>query len=347
MPKCYHCGEEYEVLYQCSKCKQHYCQFHKDPIDHECNIVRESLNFQSSSNQFNNQTGMLQDEIITDYSNSTQYHQDQSPAPQSNYSNSTQTREYTNGSFTWYRRESNIPENAFDPDSGIEFKGILLPYKSELLHLSIGSVLIYLIGLIGFYNPQTQQQLNSLGYGWIIFMVAGFYMTAFLFHEFGHRQVALHFGLQTKFRLLKFGMIITLFGLAMGIISLLTQSPALPALALPGAVVVLGLDNVDRKTGLCKAAGPTINLIYGTILFIVSFIIPIFPVNLFIGISASLNFMLGLFNLIPVGILDGENILKWNKKVYFFLVISMLILIIINYIFIYSPPEFNPYYSIL
>lgn len=347
MPKCYHCGEEYDTVYQCEDCKQNYCHLHKKPIDHECNIVQESLKLQNTANQYNLEPSQEREQSNMDYSHTTSYPQNQNPQFQSSYSSSADSRGTTDGSFTWYRKETNVPENAFDPDSGVEFKGILLPYKSEFLHLVIGSVLIYIVGLIGFYNPQTQQQLDSLGYGWITFMVAGFYMTAFLFHEFGHRQVAIHFGLQTKFRLLKFGMLITIFGLVMGIISLVSQSAALPALALPGAVVVLGLDKVDRKTGLCKAAGPTINLIYGTILFIISFIIPIFPVNLFIGISASLNFMLGLFNLIPIGILDGQNIFKWNKGVYFFLVLSMLILIIVNYICIYSPPELNPYYNIL
>jgi Zn-dependent protease len=347
MSKCYHCGEEYDQLFQCEKCKQKYCHLHKDPIDHECNLVLESQHLQETSNQYGYQPAGVQEQSALNYNLAPQNLQDQSPYTRETYIDNGERRGTTDGSFTWYRRETNIPENAFDPDSGIEFKGILLPYKSEFLHLLIGAILIFLIGLLGFYNPDNQEILNAMGYGWVIFMVAGFYTTAFLFHEFGHRQVAIHFGLQTKFRLLKFGMIITLFGLAMGVISLLTQSPSLPALALPGAVVVLGLDKVDRTTGLCKAAGPTINLIYGTILFMASFLVPIYPINLFIGISASLNFMLGLFNLIPVGILDGENIFKWNKKVYFFLVISMLVLIVINYICIYAPSNVNPYYNVL
>ncbi|MFO7797025.1 MAG: hypothetical protein ACQERB_12560 [Promethearchaeati archaeon] len=344
MPRCYHCGERFDDLYKCDKCNQYYCYLHKDPINHECNIVKESLELQYSSNEPSHDYLRSYNQSSTNYAENISSTHQQQPNYQSSYSESSEIRGSTDSTFTWYRRESNIPDNAFSPNSGIEFKGILLPYKSEFLHLLIGSVLIYIIGLIGFYNPQNQQLLNDLGFGWIIFMVAGFYTTAFLFHEFGHRQVAIHFGLQTKFRLLKFGMIITAFGLLMGLISISSGVQGLPGLALPGAVVVLGLDKIDKKTGLCKAAGPTVNLIYGSILFAVSFLIPIFPINLFIGMSASINFMLGLFNLIPIGILDGENIFKWNKKVYFFLVSSMLILIIINYICIYLPSASNPYY---
>jgi len=45
MPRCYHCGTEVSELFHCTKCGQSYCSIHKDPIDHECNIVIESLNF--------------------------------------------------------------------------------------------------------------------------------------------------------------------------------------------------------------------------------------------------------------------------------------------------------------
>ncbi|MBY9006188.1 MAG: hypothetical protein KGD63_05475 [Candidatus Lokiarchaeota archaeon] len=333
MSNCYHCGNEFENLHYCNNCGQYYCYLHKEPLDHECNIVKETLGM--INNQFSSSNNP-----ISDVSSPHRYPQ-QTSMPSNEIENSSEAR--SDGNFTWYRRESNIPENAFDSDSGIEFKGILLPYQSEFMHLLIGCVLIYIIGLINFYQPEQQAQLSAKGIGWIVFMLAGFYTTAFLFHELGHRQVAVHFGLQTKFRLLKFGMIITVFGLIMGISSLATNSQALPSIALPGAVVVLGLDKIDRKTGLCKSAGPLVNLVYGSILLILSFFISNYPINFFIGQAASLNFMLGLFNLIPIGILDGENIFKWNKKVYFSLVISMVFLITINYICIYLPPEINPY----
>jgi len=106
-------------------------------------------------------------------------------------------------------------------------------------------------------------------------------------------------------------------------------------MALPGAVVVLGLDKISRKTGLCKAAGPLVNLIYGSILLLISYMLPSVlypPLNYFIGYGAQFNFMLGLFNMIPVGILDGQNIWKWNKKVYISLIIPLAVLLAITMI---------------
>ena len=329
MVKCYHCGDTVSEneMFHCSECGQDYCVLHKDPINHECNIVKESLRIQQIQSLPPSYAGV-----------STNQYESQ---PSISGTTSSEVRGTTDGTFTWYHQERHIPEDAFDPDSGLEFKGILFPHKSEFLHFLIGASLIFIIGFIGFYNPL----LVSLNLTWAIFMLAGFYTTAFLFHEFGHRQVAKHFGLQTKFRLLTFGMLLTVVGLLTGISTLILGTTALPTLALPGAVVVLGLDKIDRKTGLCKVAGPLVNLVYGIILLFVSFMIPrnLYPLNLFIGVAASLNFMLGLFNMIPIGILDGQNIFKWNKGVYVIVFISLLILLIITFTQIYAPVQTSLY----
>ncbi len=328
MANCAHCGQE--IIgdpFHCSECGYNYCTIHKDAINHDCNIIKESLRMQQTPT------------VIQSYNQVTE----PSPTPQEQTYQQSSTsgvvRGTTDGTYTWYRQESQVPVNAFDPDSGINFKGILLPHKSEIFHFIIGVSLIYIIGIITF----TPMLINVTGYHWAIFMLAGFYATAFLFHELGHRQVAIHFNLQTKFRLLTFGMILTVVGVVMNIYSLISGGISFPSLALPGAVVVLGLSKIDRTTGLCKAAGPTINLVYGIILFVISFIIPIYPLNMLIGLAANLNFMLGTFNMVPIGILDGQNIWKWSKKIYIALAGSLLILLIISYMLIYAPVSSNPY----
>lgn len=328
MANCAHCGNEIiGEVFHCNDCGFNYCSNHKAPINHECNIVRESLSLQQPPLATQTYSQMPQPSEIS---------QEQT------YPQSITTgvvRGTTDGTYTWYRQESQVPVDAFDPDSGINFKGILLPHKSELFHFITGVTLIFIIGLLTFYPG-----LVNTGYEWAIFMLAGFYATAFLFHELGHRQVAIHFNLQTKFRLLTFGMILTVFGVVVNIYSLFSGGSSFPSLALPGAVVVLGLSKIDRTTGLCKAAGPTINLVYGVILFIISFIIPTYPLNMLIGLAANLNFMLGSFNMIPIGILDGQNIWKWNKKVYIALGGSLITLLIITYMLIYAPIGSNPYF---
>ena len=320
MPVCYHCGINTPETFHCSKCGQDYCSFHKEPLDHECNLVIESLN----------------SPISMEFNPNIVHHTE---LPTTNLTGiapvQTVVRGTSDGTYTWYRQEKSIPQDAFNSSSGIKFKGIMLAHKSELLHFIIGSSLIFILGLISFYNPT----YIVLGFGWGFFLLAGFYTTAFLFHELGHRQVAKHFKLQTKFRLLTFGMYLTIISIIFGLMTLFNLSPPFPTLALPGAVVVLGLEKVSRKTGLCKAAGPSINLIYGAILILTSFIIPnsLFPLNYFLCIAANLNFMLGAFNMLPFGILDGQNIWKWNKRVYLSLMGSLAILLTITLIILYTP----------
>jgi len=328
MANCAHCGEEIiGESFHCNECGYYYCLRHKDPVNHDCNIVRESLRLQQTPQATQTYNQMPQP---TPISQEYTYQQPITPGV---------VRGTTDGTYTWYRQESQVPVDAFDPDSGIKFKGILLPHKSELLHFVIGVSLIFIIGIVTFYP----NLINYPSYQWAIFMLAGFYATAFLFHELGHRQVAVHFNLQTKFRLLTFGMLLTVIGVVFNIYSLTSGGTSFPSLALPGAVVVLGLSKIDRTTGLCKAAGPTINLVYGVILFIISFLIPIYPLNQLIGVAAYLNFMLGTFNMIPIGILDGQNIWKWNKKVYVALCGPLLVLLIITIILVYGPIGINPY----
>ncbi|MHA1803732.1 MAG: hypothetical protein ACTSU4_04280 [Promethearchaeota archaeon] len=330
MPKCDHCGNEVEETYFCSQCGFHYCFLHVKPEDHECSIIKsQGLTIQETFSPVEPQQWNQEMDTI-------QHH------PPMDDTSQRVKRGTTDGSYTWYREEVYIPENAFDPASGIKFKGILLSHKSEGLHFLIGAILIFSIGILGFYN----QTLIDFGLGWMIFLLAGFYTTAFLFHELGHRQVARHYGFQTKFRLLTYGIFITLVSLFLGLFSLLYELPTIPTLALPGAVVVLGLDKIDKKTGYCKAAGPSINLVYGIILLVISFILPktLYPLNMFIGYAAALNFSLGSFNMIPVGILDGYNIFKWNKTIYFLLVSSLLILLIITLANIYAPIEISNYF---
>ena len=322
MPKCYRCQEEVFQLFHCDECDQNYCSLHKVPKDNDCNLVKDKSipnPYESTQQIFTTNAQQPQTQP------QTSIHQEQvTPGV---------TRGTTDGSYTWYRPETLIPENAFSPDSGIDFRGILFPYKSEFVHLVIGCSIIYLIGLLSFYNPNFQASLEYFNMGWALFMLAGIYMTAFLFHELGHRQVAKHFKFPTKFRLLTYGMILTTVSFLTATLSIMTTI-SIPSPALPGAVVVLGLEKVSKETGLCKAAGPIVNLVYGVILLIISFLIPrsLYPFNYLICIAAGFNFTLGGFNMIPIGILDGQNILKWSKVVYILLagIIGVFLLIVIT-----------------
>ncbi|MHA1343475.1 MAG: hypothetical protein ACTSQG_05785 [Promethearchaeota archaeon] len=368
MVKCYHCGEEiYGEPFNCSECGQSYCNLHRNPINHDCNIVRESLisqQYQASDNAYSpvspsyiqqNSTYVPIERTVPNIQE--QINRQQAPSFNLQYGTtasgavSSGVRGTTDGSFTWYHQEKFIPENAFEPGSGIEFKGILWSHKSEFTHFLIGATLMYIIGFLLYFpicltfnNIFTElgkyMDVPYTNVIWMAFLAAGLFAGSFILHELGHRQTAKHYELQTKFRLLTFGMMLTFMSLIIGVLALFTNIPPL-AFALPGAVVVLGLEKVDNRTGWCKTMGPLMNLILGITLLIIAISIPniLFPLNFFLLNAALFNCVLGLFNMIPIGILDGQNIFKWSKPIYFFLVGSLSALLFICLSILYAPAE--------
>ena len=123
MVNCAHCGQEIiGEPFHCSECGYNYCTIHKEPINHDCNIIKESLRMQQAPSVVQSYNQVTQPSPIP----YEQTYQPQSP--------SGIIRGTTDGTYTWYRQESQVPVDAFAPDSGIKFKGILLPHKSELFH---------------------------------------------------------------------------------------------------------------------------------------------------------------------------------------------------------------------
>ena len=151
---------------------------------------------------------------------------------------------------------------------------------------------------------------------------------AFVLHEIGHKLVAKHYGCWAEFRAdpegLKFGV-----GLAF-VLGFLFMAP--------GAVMVAG--NVTRKqNGHIAAAGPLVNLglfliglPLGALLLVLSGatgaegnIIENEALNwkvlLLIGIQYWLvaNLILGAFNMIPFGPLDGLKVKAWSPTAFWIL----------------------------
>ena len=315
MPKCYYCGMDHPSVIKCPHCKQEYCTIHSETNQHDCPLtpIQNPFEIPPSSPPIS----------------SPSYSEDLTPTS-SPGNNQSSNNMYTDGSYYWHRKpnQEEVPD-AFDPDSGLKIPGILLPRLSEAAHVVIASILILSLSISGFlfqFKDVPDLGMKILIIGFLSLM----YLVGFLVHEFAHRQTAVHFGLQTKFRLFTMGVLMTAVCIFLPV-----------KMALPGAVVVLGLENINRETGLIKLAGPLSNLILGGVLFIVGLILSFFPSIILwaylLLTAANFNFMLGAFNMLPFGILDGDNIRKWNPKIwlgFFILLVAMFILtlVLINWI---------------
>jgi len=148
----------------------------------------------------------------------------------------------------------------------------------------------------------------------IIYLVAiGF---GFILHELGHKIVAQYYGFVSEFRA-DFTMVLFILGLSL----------FLPFIFLsPGAVMVLGNPTI-RQNGIISVAGPVVNLIIAILSIILMFFVE--PVSFFsnlLFITAWVNVILGIFNMLPFWILDGKKVIEWSKEVYFGVMGSLLIL---------------------
>jgi Zn-dependent protease len=188
---------------------------------------------------------------------------------------------------------------------------------TEIRHLTLSVLLVTGVGFSIFLDP-LEGSISALNSPEILIGSSLVFVSVFLLHEIAHKLVAQHYGLWAEFRLTLFGALITLVSIFSPIFKIIS----------PGAVMIAGYAN-KNTVGKTAVAGPATNLV----LSIVSLMIYMFQSHLFIALlSAAFNAWIALFNLIPLGILDGWKVLSWNKFVWIVVFIPSIVLTIITFV---------------
>jgi len=168
--------------------------------------------------------------------------------------------------------------------------------STEVRHLTISTLLVMGVGLTWIFLLEEELPLEMLVGAALIFT------SIFLLHEVAHKFVAQYYGMWAEFRLTIFGAIITLLSII---------SPF--KIISPGAVMIAGSSS-KRVVGITAIAGPLTNIALGVVLFGLSNLLPkssaLFLVAVF---SAAISAFIAVFNLVPIGILDGLKVFGWNK----------------------------------
>ena len=228
--------------------------------------------------------------------------------------------------------------------------------EKEHLRLAMGAFTLAL----GFMAVGGLSSLSSMGVSsWLLMLLLSMPVMfiaigpAFLFHEIGHKLVAKKHGCWAEFRAdpkgLQFGILLSLF---LGFLFMA-----------PGAVMVAGLVT-RRQNGHIAVAGPLTNFalfligipLWGILLGLTgafqsatvsSLFEPTYLVNGSLVWQAMLidagvfwlsaNLILGLFNMLPFGPLDGLKVKDWNEQVFFGVLLVFAALVLTMFTGVWSP----------
>lgn len=145
--------------------------------------------------------------------------------------------------------------------------------------------------------------------------------TGFIFHELGHKLVAQHYKFVSEFRA-DFQMLTLMFIAAL----------FLPFILLaPGAVMILGRPTI-RQNGIISVAGPLVNLALAAIFTIIGLTFGTDGMFGFIVTTGIfVNAFLGIFNMLPIWVLDGKKVLAWSKPIYAITMIALIFFLLIGF----------------
>ena len=128
----------------------------------------------------------------------------------------------------------------------------------------------------------------------------------FVFHELAHKFVAIKYGFYAEYRLWVEGLVLAIITAALGFV-----------FAAPGAVYIHGQYISREENGKISIAGPLTNIALAVIFFVLIQFVSFSPVlALVCSLGFTINSFLAFFNLLPIGILDGAKVLKWNPVIW-------------------------------
>jgi len=155
--------------------------------------------------------------------------------------------------------------------------------------------------------------INFLLFLGISLIVTG---TSFILHELAHKFTAIKFGAKAKFVKWKNSLIFSI------ILSFLVGF----VFVAPGAVYIYGKRLSVREEGLTSLAGPALNILMGFLFIGLGFLgLP----GLVVSYGIFINFWIALFNLLPIGPLDGKSIFLWNPFIWVIAIIIPILFIFV------------------
>jgi Zn-dependent protease len=184
-------------------------------------------------------------------------------------------------------------------------------------------IISFIVIALGFTILYSNGDYSNIGLVFPIVMIG--VGAGFIFHELGHKFVAMHYGYYAEYELWPTGLLIALASSFFGFI-----------FAAPGAVVIYSNGMEEKTNGIISIAGPIVNIILGLIFFLILVSLGDFAytetgylVALTCVLGTRINFFLAAFNLLPIPPLDGSKVMAWSVPVWLitFAIAALLVLI--------------------
>ncbi len=186
--------------------------------------------------------------------------------------------------------------------------------KTEILHILISVAVLSIAFAITYIHIE-----NVFSYDPVInavcWVIASVLMITFSFlvHELAHKFVAQKYVAWAEYRMFPAGLVLALIVSFFGFL-----------FAAPGAVYIDGRMG-KKENGIISLAGPATNLAMCVIFSILAIIVydDLIMWTIFY-LTAHINLLLALFNLIPIQPFDGSKIVAWNIPVYIVILVITL-----------------------
>ena len=183
-----------------------------------------------------------------------------------------------------------------------EIKDILI----SVLALSLAFTVARLDGLFGIVRGTSLTPAD----GALLFLVSLFTLgIGFVLHEMAHKYMAIRYGSWAAYRMWPMGLMLALGGSLFGVV-----------FAAPGATYIYTPYMGRRENGIISLVGPLTNVALAFAFLLAAPLIlltlPPTVAAMLIMQGIGINLWLALFNMLPIGPLDGKKVLDWSLPIW-------------------------------